>query len=356
MKKLASTVSAALLVAVLAVGLAATGAADVDQEDDSEVEVTVSSEVAVDVQPDTLSYSDDLTPGESNFTDDVGHEQIEIENIGSEDIGEVWAASSSPSEDPFGQGETDAHNTGNFVQISLATALADEDGAYPDALDQSSTNENPHYINRVEFTEDPAPSYIQTDTDSDDLVDSSVIEDVDIGRFRMGEEEYFYAVYHDGDGTASCSGDDSSELWVGESVHTPGDLGTFDFTTNEDSVTEEISDTDAASDYGVVEGVELGDEEYNLFTYCDEDSNGHAIRTRFNVEIDTSGLEGSDDTIDERTDGQQRFILEETSTADNTLRPGQSFPVDVGVNVPNGVPEGSIEDGSLTIFANQFEE
>ena len=352
MKKLASTVSAALLVAVLAIGLATTGAAD---SEESDVDVTVSSETAIDVRPTSLSYSDELEPGTDLSESDDGFTAVELENIGSEDIGEVWASSTMPEETPFGTGDTEAYNTGNFIQIDVSTAV---NGDYADGITDGSTDEVPHFVNRVEYSEDPAPTYIQTDAEE---VVGADVEDAteEVGRFRAGDQEYFYVIYYDAaEGSGACSGGDDSVLLLGEDPHDPTTLGTVDFTDaeNEDVSEEDITDIADHDEYGLVESLDLGDERYNTYTYCDPDPEedelaGHTVRTRFNVDVASPDGEFEPG---ETTDATQTYLLE-TSDESNSLRPGESFPVDIGVQVPSGVAQGEIDNGSMTIFANQLE-
>lgn len=344
MKKLATTVSAALLVAVLAVGLAATGAAE--EEEESDVDVTVSSDTAVDVRPTSLDYSGE--PGDFNSTDADGFTAIELENIGSESIEQIHAEADMPSSNPFGTGEDDAYNAGNFIKVSTETGSDIEDGVTDSDEDRAF-----HFLNRLEFAEEDVPSYIQTldEEDFDEEV-SADTSGVDVGRFRAGEEEFFYSIYYEGDGSNACSGDDA-EMWVGTDEHTPTDLGTFDFTDSEAEDVEvyDIVNVDGQDELGAAGStVEVGDEEYTVYTYCDDNDEdpGHTIRTRFNVEVTSPVI---DSTIDENDDeiGPSRYVL---NTQNEPLEPGASFPLDIGVEVPLGVAEGDMEQGTVTVLAS----
>jgi len=380
MKKLASTIAAAFLVSIFAVGLTATGAAE-DQEETSEVTVDIAGTTQLDVRPSALSYTDDgefgddLEPGTNRTTSDDGFEHVEISNIGSEQIEEIFAQGTMPDAQPFGD-DSNSHDTGNFITLSTATAT---EGEYNENLESEDTM---HFLNRVEYEEDPFPTYIQIDEDEAGFSDHSV------GRFRAGGVEYFYVLYHD-------TGDDISDndfiLRIGNAPHTSTQLGTTDFRdeASDESYTEYSQDEvelDPGSDrYIRVEGhefvtfdtsgdaddeyegenlIEDGDVEepedldfeedltdaqeriYNLYAFIDDSDseNNHIIRTRFNTD-QQSPLDGSEN---DRTtsSGQDAFI----SSSDG-LEPGDSFPVDVGVQVPQGVDQDGVDSGSMTFFA-----
>ena len=364
MKKLASTISAALLVAVLAVGLAATGAAEEDSEE-STVDVTVSEEVAVDVRPTDLDFSG-LSPGEVQEESDDGFSAVEVENIGSQAVDRISVAGSTPEENPFGTGDATAYNAGNFVQIATATA---EDG-YGLSDDISTANSDFHYITRKEFHEEPAPTYIQTDLENIPTeVDGDAEEEVRVGRFRSGEVEHFYAVYHNGEG---CDGSTNAEasIVVGDTPHTQDQVGTTDFTDDgEDYTVTDVTDVDGdegdidSSSFGLVEGLEIQvdqeltdqiDEDetrlYDALVRCSDagvdvtHDDDQVIRTRYNPDITDESL--SDDTTDEI-----RPVL------DGDLEPGQNFPLDLRMEVPSGVASGDdIENGQLTVFVENTSE
>ena len=357
MKKLASTITAALLVAVLAVGLAATGAAEPDEE--SDVDVTVSSETALDVRPSSLAYSD-AEVGELESTSDEGFAAVELENIGSESLDQIFAQSTMPSESPFGQGDENNYNTGNMLTVSTEQAgELDDNDELPANVETSGTDRQFHFLNRVEFEEDPAPSYIQT---TDPEVIDGDHDSVDVGRFRTGEEEYFYAIYYDESNGCVATVDDESQLFVGTEAHTPTELGTFDFTLEEedsgaDAASEEVEEyelvqSEGSGDFGTTSSsVALGDDEYSVFTYCDDDdeTDDHTIRTRFNVDVE-SPVTG--DNLGEGDAGANRFILDDS----DALEPGASFPLDIGVQIPLGTSEGDLDTGTMTIIAANTEE
>jgi len=327
-----------------------------DEAEDSDVNVSVGEVTELDVKPDELVYSGD--PGEFNTTDASGFEAIELANIGSEEINQISARATMPDENPFGSGDSDAYNTGNFIKMWTDSAANVSFASDLDVSD-SSNDISPHYLNRVEYREEDVPSYIQTLEDSEGVVDEDDVSELgsngaaDVGRFRAGDVEYFYVLYHEDSGSNTCSGSDS-ELWVGTDGHTSTELGTFDFTDDsaEDVEAYDIADGGA---FGVVDTtVEVGDEEYTVHTYCDEDNrnDGHTIRTRFNVEVTSPVTDVGDQDENTQDNGPSRYILDSDSAA---LQPGASFPLDVGIEIPFGVAEGEIDQGTMTIEAANTE-
>jgi len=384
MKKLASTIAAAFLVSILAVGLTATGAAE-EESEDATVDVEIDGVTQVDVRPTELSYTEGesdegVAPGETVDRDDNDFEHIEVENIGSERVGTVWAEATIHNEDPFGtfsEGEEDPqHNTGNFVTLGLETAQSYD-------LDALSDVDEMHYVNRVEYFEENPPTYVQTiepndgnelEVDGDQV--TSEVQEVDVGRFRVGDAEYFFVIY------------DEEHLLLGDVPHTDTVLGTTDFRSGEDmnytleedfgsetGVTgvDRIESQDLVSfnadsedwdgqrlleggnenfeDLDIDEGdIDAEVREYNL--YIEPGDEGYILRTRFNVEQDTP----EDGTTDLFPSEGQEYIFDAEDDDEAALQPGQNFPIDVGIQVPMGVDQEGINPGTVTILSETFED
>lgn len=347
-------VTVSVLALALIIGFASVATADDDEDSDVDVEVTSVTEL--DVKPDQLDYQGE--PGDLDEESDRGFSSVELENVGSEAIELVHASSDMHDSNPFGTGTESEYNAGNMVMLSTEPS-SDVEGV---ADGSSATTFN--YANRVEFDEDPAPSYIQTledeldeDPDAyDELAnyDSSDFTDeaVDVGRFREGDENYFYAIFYDeDDGSSACAGGGSAEIWVGTTEHTPDAIGTFDFTDSGASDIEVYDLVDAdATDIGVAESaIDYNDVSYEVFTHCtaDDGNVGHTIRTNFNVEVTSPVL---DQTVDENNDGGQEYIF---NSGSDPFEPGEFFNVDVGVQIPLGTAQGNLETGTLTITAQE---
>ena len=355
-----------------------------EEEETSEVDVEVSSDVAIDVRPTNLDYTSAgdegaLDPGTERFVSDEGLEHLELENIGSEVLNEIYATSEMHENDPFADPGED-HITGNFVTLSTQTFSED------DSYDISGVNEitENHYSTRVEYYEETPPTYLSTN-DEDDSIDmddaSFTADEVDVGRLRVGDVEYFFVAYTDGDNGEAV-------LRIGDTPHTPTELGTIDFTNEGDDYTQYDTETgsldsdssgaddvfqaenqdlvsfdadeydgdslinDGSSD---VSGSSIEDDEdteersYNL--YLDQNENDKLIRARWDTEVQSPT---GDWTTDQTDSESQSFILE-TGDEDAALQPGENFPVDVGVQVPLGVDLDTVEPGTVTIIASEFE-
>lgn len=396
MKLQIKKLTVAVLTVILSLGMISVATAE---EETSEVEVTVDDVVELDVKPDTVSYtsageiSEDLSPGEQRETSDRGFNQIEVENIGSDRLDNIYTQATMHTEGPFGSTPNQDldHNTGNFAVLSTETAQADSyrvatEGGLADVSEM-------HYLNRVEYFEDTAPQYVLTEDTSSTLdlsddqtaSDSTTVDDdisaVDIGRIRVGEASYFFVIY-----TLETEGD--RWMLIGGAPETPTILGTNDFTndgdqftahevdegevgqsdvgvvTNQDFVT---FDTQESSDYDGQRLIEDGDvvddadpdgytlddinaeaRTYNVYSDFNEDL---VVRTKFNVVQESP--EGV--SYEERTSGAQEYILS-ASNDNEALQPGENFPVDFGVQVPNGVDSDQIFDGTVTFVAEAFSE
>lgn len=278
------------------------------------------------------------------------------------------------TEQPYGTG-TEVHNTGNFVTVSTETAT-DADADYD--VDGLREIEQPILINRVEYYEDTPPTYLSTvDVDDDYAAEGGTpsfqVSDVEVGRYRVADAEYFFVVY-EGEGDVAVR--------VGDTPHTPTELGTVDFTNEGSDYTEydeglaeptsgifradnqDLATIDAdafegdsvINDGSAEEGV-TGVEEvrsYNLFFDLNTDTPGQSIRTQVNVELDSPQLGTNDEPeweSSQTTDGSQDFIVDASSG--EGLEPGQNFPLDVGVEVPLGVDQLNIQEGTVTVRASE---
>lgn len=386
----------------LAIGMTAMTTAQ--ESESTEVTVDVDDTVQLDVKPDQLGYTNvgsgqdgALEPGEQVENSDRGLEHIDIENIGSDRLDGIYAESELHSEEPFGTvsgADQPTHNTGNLVLMSTETAQTD---GYRVATEGGLADvQEPHSLNRIEFFEDQPPEYIQTESTSDETdftVDVGVqsdttitegIDAVDVGRFRVGEANYFF-VYVEDD-----TGDDDKYLLVGNTPETPTDLGTFDFRNeNEGEYTvigldDSIGSTDFSghqsafslasfdvsqynSDEPVLDGngglvdfstttsldaTEVEEREYNLYSDRTDAENALVARTKFNVDLVTPNGEDHGGVTQ---DGAQEYILD-ASEEDEALQPGENFPVDIGVQLPNGIDNAQIEPGIVTFNAEAFVE
>lgn len=389
------------ITAALVVSLSAVSADEEDQT--TTVGVEVDDLTQLDVRPSALNYTD-VEPGSQSTDSDEGFEHLDIENAGSERIETIHAETEMPVQQPFGTTEEDVYNTGNFIQLGVETAVDQVTNArLPDApqyQDENgeTVNDNDYdevpqeYVNRVEFFEDNPPEYI-------------VLEDEaewNVGRFREGDVEYFFVANDN-----ALDGDSADGIVrIGQIPHTPTELGTFDFSDDADNYVEfnadpddefvsvdgasgmltvdeepiqlatfDTSDSDVGdtavldedadvdlSDFGSDDLSDVEVREYDVIfgdgsedgtTETDED---YVLRTSLNV------MPAAPESIDdgsERTDFdpnlESQFIFE-GSADDDRLQPGQNFPVDISVELPQGVDQEEVESGAVTFYASTDSE
>lgn len=337
-------IATTFLVAVLSIGLLSTAAAE--DTDESEVIVDVSTETAVDMHPEQLSYSG-ITPGSEALEDDSGVAAVQIENVGSNSIDTVHMEATAPEETPFATGDRDAYDTANFVSIDVSNP---ED--HTDLDDSINAYDYPVFVNRKDFAEVRDLSYIFVEDE----------EEWEYGRFRVADEEYFWAVETSIDGSET-----DLELRVGTTAHTQSQTGTSDFGDGaEDYDTYQMTSVQDGSEdnptYWVpdeavsIPRTDSGDEtiaqedwrDYDVVVQTDPGATGgvYTVRSRFNEEV-----EG----VDLTTEGSVTDYIFNSDGA-SVLEPGDSFPVDVNVNVPRGVPSGDASSpGILTVVVTGSE-
>lgn len=353
MKKQAlTTVSTALFLAVLTVGMASVATAqDSNDNETSDVNVTVTSTTALDVKPDQLTYEGVSVGARVTTTsNDHGYSTLKVENTGSNPIQRVWMSSELPTSNPFGSADdasSSNHVSTNFLQVkpsnrSDLTQLRGNDSVF-------------HYVERTEFFQDNHP-LVELGSSTGDI--GQQYANVEVGRIRAGSNEFYFALGYDGD---AC--DSGSEIRVADVATTPDRLGTTDFSNDGGDWTAYNMTTNVGTDsYGITNdtvelnltssaGTSLTEDEtqsYDILSKCngfntaEGISEPHILLTRYDIE-------SGDSTNLQTGDGNTAEELWRSSS--DHLSPGQSFGVDVGVQVPRGVPNGDIAEGTLTVYS-----
>lgn len=306
-----------------------------DDTENSTINITIASQVAVDISPATLNY-DGVLPGTQRFvTDAAGSDEaygaIEVENIGSENITHVWLNASVPTSNPFGTGAASNYDAGNFIQIK---PNGDIGGVASDS--------NFTFVNRKEFNESNSLSYIFTPTD----------EDWRYGRFRMGDQEFFWAVNTTSSG--ECDTADTDDLRVGNKAHNESATGSNDFRDSSSEYT--VYDLSAGTNVDAYttnvwlnSSTQQTDRLYDVVVNCDATvGNGGtgtwAMRSKFNV--NPAGEDLTDDA------GSAAYVLDGTSQPSDELQPGEHFQMNTSIQVPLGVAVGNVNAGFLRVLVN----
>ncbi len=369
------------------------------QSQDSEIDVSVTDVTQLDVRPELLEYNS-VSPGDFRTASDVnGYTHLDISNIGSTRIAQVYAEADKSTRNAFASGydtgasagnERAKHNTGDFVQISVETAASEQPyglNQFPEAINSNDAfnGHPPHYVSRTEYfyeNENQVPEFLTTTS-------GSYGTDYLVGKIREGDVEYY----------VEASLDDTSEptvtsFRIGQAPHTPTQLGTTDLTSDSSNVVEATALGSNGDDYDVLNntvrlvsfdtgngnyggekliqsstsdgvlteahsGITLSDynqakvTEYSLAIQAIEDTPNsvqiepHMIRERF-AESLTQPSGGQ--TVTEDPVGKEAIFT--STSSENQFQPGQNFPVDVGIEVPMGVDQNFIENGQVTFYAN----
>lgn len=337
---------------------------DESQNGSATINVSVTSTTAIDVKPESLDFSNLAVGTQTTTGTNSGNSfgSFELENIGSEYIDRVWIGGTAPDSNPFGTGNASQYDAGNFLQVKPSNSSS-----------KSSIRGNTstyHYVNRYEYpnswtgTTGEIPSYIQADPANA----YGGASDSYVGRFRAGDEWYFYAIFTGTSGSNDvCDGSGSAEMRLGDTPHSSSQFGTVNFEdAGTDYTTYEINSTSGS--YGYTTGgppaetgvrLEFTDSngkafyrEYDVLTLCDSGSKPVAdapqtIRTRYNVQAgDVNDLTAGGEITD-----RAQFLLDaDSSSPDTMLLPGEGITVDTAIEVPQGVSQGSVQQGQITFY------
>lgn len=363
MKKMATNTTLGVLIILSAAIMGATSASALTagSNKSSDVNVSITSEVALDVEPKTLQYSD-VGVGNQQVKTDREYKGITVENTGSEYIDRIWANASMPNSRPFGTGKPSAYDAGNFLQVkpNLSKSGISASGAAVSDY---------YFVNRREFRipDSGVPAYIvapedQITFDTGDTV-SSQSGHVYTGRMRRGDQELWWVLATpetDGGGD-DCDGTQTIQpiLRVANVSSTTSKLGTVDFRDRSVSGAPGnwdeyiVQENTNMAEYGIAgSAVPLEYEtktiRNDVFARCSGGNTADLIRERFAVDVV--------DAQDLTTNGfVSELILAGGKTASNMLLPGDSLPLETAVQVPTGVAATSstnqITQGKLTLFA-----
>lgn len=376
----------ALFVLALAAGMTTSVAAAPDEgQQNADVNVTVASETAVDVHPQQLTYTQ-LTPGTVGDSADEARSfgSVELENVGSTDIESAWVnATKTNSQDPFyGSSNPADFDSANFLQLKPTTTTGDLQG----------DSGNYTFVNRKEygaFNDSLKPEYINAPDTGTYYVDqgkttTASASDVAVGRIRMGEIEYFWAIPTKSDVCNGASTNTFNSMYIAKQPHNATDTVPVDFTaddadggSNPDGGGEgydTIPGTDyhlynitqlSSTNYGVLtvgtdgntNGVSLKDTSepgqirvYDILTRCDTNGDGTGsptdapsiVRTRYNVEAT-----GANDLATNGNAPRTQYLIN-----GGTLQPSEAVNLDLRVMVPRGIPQGVVTEGVLRVVVS----
>ncbi len=289
-----------------------------DATDSSQVTVTVNNKTIIDVTPAGMDWGN-ADPGTvltqyTDTEDGVTLSQIQIENMGSTDITYVWANVSQPSSNPFGTGNLQNYDSGNWLLLKPT----------------DYTGANMSFVDRVEFNSSTDYIYLQKPDNW-----------VSFGKIRDANHEYFWVINAttSTDPEPYCNGSTGTDadIVIGVEPHNTTNTGTIDLIDG--NVKWANIGATGDSDWGLINGIEIGGTTYCVAVYYDCSK----IRI-FRWNADAPGASSC------TAFGGSQVGL--TLNNGNTIYPGDSLIADVELHVPYGVPDGNVPTGTLTILAS----
>ena len=180
------------------------------------VTVQITAVTMIDMNPSTLSYTAspgqacgrDITGGTCNETGS-NYFAIQVENIGSWNITQVWFNVSQPSQNPFAVGSNLYVDPGNF--IALTTNESTDDFYFVDKKEYKA-------VRTIVYLKDPSGTM------------PANLTKYNYGRLHNASSEYFYMIENTSTG-AVCNATQISYIRIGVNPHTTTQVGSTDFST-----------------------------------------------------------------------------------------------------------------------------
>lgn len=339
-------IAATAIIAAMAFQTSSASAAPfADNNNSINIQVNISNKTIVDIQPKQFAWgqgTDTVLPGTQAGPSEEqnGYGRIQIENLGSVNLTNVWLNATYPNQRPFGTGVASNYDSGNFIAVDSNTSTSDVNS----------------FISRVEYGLDQP-------TDKD-IVYLQTQGDYDYGRFRNTSQEYFWQL--DDEGGTDLSG---ASFRIGIDPHNASQTGSTKF--------------DAACDYGDEAGSNSDCNGYSLNRVTDGSGNVWGV-TDVEVGVPDTTLTSNDGGVqycvaidedvalaDDGTDPQVFFIkyaksfpAVEASGADcstvteyligsgNELAPGGFQVFNIRAKIPYGVVAEQLPAGSVYVKAS----
>ena len=304
-----------LFVGLLMTGLASAqqfgGNKTINDSEATDVSVTVNSNTMVDINPASFTWTG-VDPGGvgDNNTETHNYYALQVENIGSHNITHVWFNATYPTSNPFGVGNADNTDSGNYIALS------------------NSTSNSFQFINRVEYNATTTIVYLRDPEGALPPDNSRFV----YGRIHNASNEYFWMINKSA--TGFCNG--TATLYIGNTSHHKTQTGTSDFETGDvESFPLTIHPDDV--DWGYTD-IDAGP----FSGYCAAISSdcSQIFLSRWNA----------DRPFDACSNSVYAWNADLAST--DPLTPGESFYMKIKAHVPYGIYEGASGTGHITAIVN----
>lgn len=280
----------------------------INTTDSADIYVTIATRTMVDITPSNLTYLG-MAPGSVgyNFTSDGNPSNlssIQVENIGSTNITNIWFNTSFPDDSPYFAGNPAAYDAANFITIS------------------KENNDAYYFVNRLDFNESRSLVYISA---------PSTFTNPHYGRFKNASSEYFWVV----DASTNCN-ESGQEILIGNNAHNSSNTGTIDFSGASGYTTVGLMNAVDSTEWGVgnVTGGALNGYCVAVYHACDR-----VIWYKWNMDAP----------------GATNICTNVDFYAAYNITPRNSTVADVRIHVPYGIPKGTVSKGTLTVYAESME-
>lgn len=339
-KTFAATATLALLLVLISASASAQSTNKLD------VNVSVADQTIIDIQPSRFAWGyggSGINPGEiaGPSRELNGYGRIQVENLGSVNISQIWFNTTAPSQRPFGTANRNNYDSANFIQLS-------SNKSSPGSLRDDNA-----FVGRTEYGLDQPTGK--------DIIYLNTPSNWDYGRFRNGSYEYFWTV----DDTAGLSG---ATFRIGYNHHDSNQTGS----TNLDNACSggdesgsancngySLSTSGTGPTYAYTE-VYVGAEDTSSVTPSSPGSNGvyycavmqeSQITGTGNPKVQFikwnpghPGVQAAGSDCGTVT----QYLIGGSS---NQLAPGDWTKMNIRANIPYGVVSGNVPTGQLTVLA-----
>ena len=289
-----------LVIGSLLLGLMLAVSASGLDYDDVTIGINITQVVSIDVSPNTVNWTG-LNIGETGPS-----EYFTVTNVGSVNVTGLRANMTNDNSNPYGTGTASNYNAGEFVLLNTSSA-----GFY--------------YVNKKNWNE-TVPGEVTSPTDWTEGADTGYFgivrtaSDGDVG------QDYYYFTNRTG-ASGNCVSA-TSVILLGKEPKNVTSTGSVDFSNSNNYETISLDAGNNGADFSAT---------HDLSGYCFLISSDCSTVTmaRWNTDLD-SGANCSNDV---------------SFYTGNDLEPGSYTSFWLEPKIPNGVPDGDVSQGTLTIIA-----